>query len=225
LASKEENTSFAVGHMALAYIIAKPTAKLLKTNLIIPLVMVLSVLPDIDLIVPAFHRGPSHSVVTALIAFLPVFVLYAEKAVPYFLALVSHSLIGDFLIGGHVQLLWPLSRDFYNNNFLNIKITDSANIALELILFVVATAIMFKTKDLFSFFQAKRSNLILMIPLFTVLLPTFAAYPLQVPLLLVVPHLFYLVLFSIAVVMEILRITRKDRMPLSNKGSNPTKIN
>ena len=224
MVSKEENTSFAVGHMALAYIIAKPAAKLLKTNLNIPLVMVLSVLPDIDLIVPAFHRGPSHSVVTALIVFLPIFILYAEKAVPYFLALVSHSLIGD-LIGGRVQLLWPLSQGMYGTNLLYVRITDPANIALELILFAVATAIMFKTKDLFLFFKAKRSNLILMIPILTVLLPTFAAYPLQVPLLLVAPHLFYLAIFSIAVAIEILRRTRKDRLPLSSQASDPPKTN
>jgi len=225
LASKEENTSFAVGHMALAYIIAKPAARSLKTNLNIPLVMVLSVLPDIDLVVPAFHRGPSHSVVTALIVFLPVFVLYAEKGLPYFLALVSHSLIGDFLIGGRVQLLWPLSQYSYGNNLLYIRITDPANIALELILFAVATAIMFRTKDLFCFFQAKQSNLILTIPILTVLLPTFVAYPLQVPVLLVAPHLFYLAIFSIAVAIEILRINRKDKPPLSSQVSNRDKVN
>src|SRR3990170_6546885 len=139
-----KKASFAVGHMALAYIIAKPAAKSIKTNLNIPLVMVLSVLPDIDLLVPAFHRGPSHSMVTALIVFLPVFVLYAERGLPYFLALVSHSLIGDFLIGGCVQLIWPLSQYAYSNNLLTIRITDPANIALELILFAVATAIMFR---------------------------------------------------------------------------------
>ena len=189
--------------MALAYIIAKPAAKLLKTNLNMPLVMVLSVLPDIDLLVPAFHRGPSHSVLTALMVFLPVFVLYAEKGLPYFLALTSHSLIGDFLIGGRVQLIWPLSQYAYGNNLLYIRITDPANIGLELILFAVATVMMFKTRDLFLFFKAKRSNLILTIPIMTVLLPTFAAYPLQVPVLLVAPHLFYLAIFSIAVAIEI----------------------
>jgi hypothetical protein len=129
------------------------------------------------------------------------------------------------LIGGRVQLLWPLSQNFYSNNLFNVRITDPANIALELILFAVAIAIMFKTKDLFGFFQAKRSNLILTIPILTVLLPTFAAYPLQVPLLLVAPHLFYLAIFSVAVVKEIVRITRKDRLPLSNQSSRPAKIN
>ena len=187
--------------------------------------MVLSVLPDIDLLVPAFHRGPSHSVVTALIVFLPVFILYAEKAVPYFLALVSHSLIGDFLIGGRVQLHRPLSQYSYGNNLLYTWIMDPANIVLELILFAVATVVMFKTKDLFCFFQARRSNLILTIPILTVLLPTFAGYPLQVPVLLVAPHLFYLAIFSIAVAIEILRINRKDKPPLSSQGSNRDKVN
>ena len=202
--------------MALAYIIAKPAAKLLKTNLNLPSVMGLSVLPDIDLLVPAFHRGPSHSVVTALIVFLPVFVLYAEKGLPYFLAVISHSLIGDFLIGGGVQLLWPLSLDTYGNSFLNIKITDPANITFELILFAVATAIMFRTKDLFLFFKSKRSNLILAIPILTVLFPTSAAYPLRAPILLVAPHLFYLTIFSIAVGIEILQLTQ-DRPALSDQ--------
>ena len=45
------------------------------------------------------------------------------------------------------------------------------------------------------------SNLLLAIPVLTVLLPTFIGYPLSVPALLVIPHLFYLIVFSIAVLL------------------------
>jgi membrane-bound metal-dependent hydrolase YbcI (DUF457 family) len=195
--------------MALAYLIAKPTSKLLKTNLLIPFAMVFSILPDVDIIVPSLHRGPSHSLITALVIFIPIFALYHKKALPYFLALVSHSLIGDFLIGGQIQLLWPLTQNKYGNYWFYTRITDPANIALELTLFAIATIFMFKTKDLFSFFRPSKSNLILVIPILTVLLPTFLSYPIEVPILLVAPHLFYLVVFSVSALVAIFGMLKK----------------
>jgi len=188
--------------MALAYLLSKASAKLLKVNMNVPLILVLSVLPDIDIIFNfllniEIHRGPTHSIITATLVFIPFFLLYRQKAVPYFTALISHSLIADFLIGGHLQLLWPLStREF---GFPYIPIDSQVNIALEFTLFVIAVFVMWKTRDLFQFFRNRKLNLILAIPIFTVLLPTFVSYPLSVPLLLVLPHLFYLVLFTISV--------------------------
>lgn len=194
--------------MALGYLLAKPTSKLLKTRLVVPFVLVLSTLPDADIIVPSLHRGPSHSVITALLVFVPFIILYRKKAVPYFLALVSHAVIGDFLIGGGVQLLWPLSDAKFGNYWFFTRITDPANVALELVLFVVATIVMFKTRDLLHFFQPHKSNLTLIIPVLTVLLPTFLSYPISVPILLIVPHILYLVLFSVAVLIAAFRLLR-----------------
>src|SRR3989337_3493155 len=106
-----ETSLFAVGHMALAYLLGKASAKPLKININIPLIMVLSIIPDIDILagVDEIHRGPTHSVIAALLVFVPFFVVYRRKAVPYFLALVSHGLIGDLLIRRDVQLLWPIT--------------------------------------------------------------------------------------------------------------------
>jgi hypothetical protein len=189
--------------MALAYLLGKGSAKPLKVNLNIPLILVLSIIPDIDILlgVSELHRGPTHSIITALIIFIPVFAIYRRKAVPYFIALASHSLIGDFFIAGHIgiMLFWPLSSNFYGNYWFIISIWNPINIALEWTLFAISTIIMFKNRDLFLFFQNKKSNLLLAIPIFTVLLPTFVGYPLSVPILLVPPHLFYLVLFSVSV--------------------------
>jgi len=215
---KEEKASFAVGHMALAYLLAKASGKLLKVNFNIPLVLVLSIIPDIDILfeplIADIHRGPTHSIIVAIVVFIPFFVLYRQKAMPYFVALASHSLIGDFLIGGQLQLLWPLSTNefgLHELGFPYIGIYSSINVALEFTLFAVALVVMLKTRDLFQFFRSNKLNLILIIPIFTVLLPTFVGYPLRVPLLLVLPHLFYFVLFSVSVLITIVRILNRQK--------------
>jgi len=200
--------------MALAYLLGKTCAKFLKVNINIPLILVLSVVPDIDIIFEfllnaEIHRGPTHSLITAILVFIPFFVLYRKKVTPYFVALISHSLIGDFLIGGQIQLLWPLSTSefgLHEAGFVYIGIAYPINIALEATLFIIATIIMFKTRDLFNFFRDSKLNLILSVPLFTILLPTFIGYPLTVPLLLILPHLFYLALFSASVLIVIVRV-------------------
>lgn len=68
---------------------------------------------------------------------------------------------------------------------------------------------MFKNRDLFLFFQDKRSNLLLTIPIMTVLLPTFVSYPLRVPILIVPPHIFYLVVFFISFLIALVGILKK----------------
>jgi hypothetical protein len=209
--SRGLNASFAVGHMALAYLLGKPAAKLLKVSLNIPLILVLSIIPDADILlgVEELHRGPTHSVIAAIVVFIPVFAIYRRKAVPYFLALISHSLIADFFIGGKIMLFWPLSSNLYGNYWFYTSIWSITNVALEWTLFAIATLIMFKTGDLRLFFQNRKSNLLLAIPIVTVLLPTFVSYPLQVPIVLMPPHLFYLVLFSVSVLIVLVEILKK----------------
>jgi hypothetical protein len=194
---------FAVGHLALGYILGWGSAKLLKTKIVIPVALALSVVPDIDILFQHLqlleHRGPMHSVIVMLLVFVPIFAIYHQKAVPYFLALVSHPLIGDFIAGGKadgrigIQLFWSLTTNYYG---LPIGIDSPLNIALEWSLFLVATVILVKTRDLLGFFQAHKSNLILSVPVFTALLPTVLSYPLDVPVWLLLPHLFYIVLFT-----------------------------
>src|SRR3972149_4781364 len=108
---------FAVGHMSLAYLLGKASSKTLKVNPNIPVLLVLSILPDIDIVFQTItgvtlHRGPAHSLIIAIILFAPFFIRYRKRAIPYFLAYSSHFL-GDFFIGGQLQLFWPLTP----NNF------------------------------------------------------------------------------------------------------------
>ncbi|MCL1977116.1 MAG: metal-dependent hydrolase [Candidatus Bathyarchaeota archaeon] len=208
--------------MSLAYLLGKASSKFLKVNPNIPVLLVLSILPDIDLVVEtltgtALHRGPTHSLIFSLIIFVPFFIVYGKRAVPYFLAYVSHFLIGDFFIGGQLQLFWPLSTGnfgFYEAGFMYINIYDSINIAAELSLFAVAIVAMAKTRDYKIFFRNDKTNLVLIIPIATVLLPTFIGYPFNTPLFLILPliglaHLFFLVLFGISVLIVLYSIVKK----------------
>lgn len=218
LVFKEESGLFAVGHMALAYLLSKSSAKLLKVNLNIPLVLVLSIIPDADILlgVNGLHRGPTHSLIFALLVFAPFFVAYRRKAVPYFLALISHAAIADFLVGGQLMLLWPFSSQLFGLHDY-ISIWSWTNVAFEWALFAASTVLLFKTGDSALFFQNKKSNLLLAIPIGTVLLPTLVSYPLQVPLLMIPPHAFYLVLFSIAVLTVIAGLLKKPTQPTPHK--------
>ena len=204
-AAKEEDRAFAVGHLALGYLLGTFSARLLKTKINIPIALALSILPDADILfeklhVPfIMHRGPVHSIITALIIFLPFFLMYRQRAIPYFLALVQHFLIGDYLTGGS-QLLWPVSTQLYG---IGLQITSRTNIIIEWTAFSISTIVMIKTKDIHRFFQAHATNILLAIPTFTVLLPALLGFPLNVPLWLIPPHLFYVILFSASIVIAL----------------------
>jgi membrane-bound metal-dependent hydrolase YbcI (DUF457 family) len=204
---------FAVGHMAIGYLLGKTSATRLKININIPTILTLSIIPDIDLLIAGglFHRGPTHSAVLALIVFIPFFAVYRKKALPYFLALLSHGAIGDLIVVGKIQLFWPISQNYISlpPPLPRIPMTSPTNVALELTLFAVATIVMYKAKDFHVFFQNRKSNLLLVIPIATVLLPTFIAYPIIVPTALIPPHVFYLFLFSASVLIVIFRLFRQ----------------
>jgi len=190
---------YAVGHLALGYLSGKTSSKILNVNVNIPLLFLVSVLPDIDLLIHGLeHRGPLHSVIFFCLLFLPTFILFGKRAIVYFVALIQHILVGDYLTGG-VQLLWPITTNWYG---LGIAITSLTNIFIEWVLFLASITIMFKTKDAWLLFQQHPSNMILSIPVLTVLLPAFLSFPLHVPLGLIIPHLVYLVFFTLSIVID-----------------------
>jgi membrane-bound metal-dependent hydrolase YbcI (DUF457 family) len=207
----EENRSYAVGHLALGYTAGRISAKLLKTKVNIPLLLTLSVIPDIDILFSRFleHRGPTHSIITALIIFAPIIAVYRKQALPYCIAVIQHSLIGDYVTGGRIQLLWPVTTQYYGTS---ISIMSSTNIALEWTMFLISIAVMTKTRDIAKFRAPHNSNLILAIPLFTVLLPAVLSFPLEVPVSLILPHLAYLLLFSLAIILDLSKLLNSTQV-------------
>lgn len=206
LAETGGRQTFAVGHLAFGYILGKASAKLLKTEINVPLVFVLSIIPDIDLIIPFLeHRGPTHSIVTAFIVFIPIFAVYKRRAMPYLVALFQHSVIGDYMSGSGIQLLWPVTTGDYG---IELGVESQTNTTIEWMIFLTSIVVMLKAKDAAKLFQPLNSNLILIMPAFTVLLPTFVSFPLGVPTLLIPPHLVYLFMFSASIVIGVFRILK-----------------
>jgi len=192
---------FAVGHLALGYLCGKTASKILKVNVNLPLLFLASVIPDVDLLIPSLeHRGPTHSLIILSVFFLPTFFLYRKKAIPYFIALIQHSILGDFLTGG-TQLLWPLTTKWYGAHIMCM--ISQANILLEWSLFLTCLTSMIKTKDTQTLLQPHPSNLILTLPILTVLLPALFSFPLYVPPELIIPHITYLTLFTISILIDL----------------------
>jgi len=192
---------FAVGHLALGYLAGKAVSKILKTDVNLPLLFLFSMLPDVDLVIPGLgHRGVTHSVIVFFALFLLAFVFYGRNVAPYFVALVLHPVLGDYLTGGGgIQLLWPLSAQWYGPT---VQIGSLAGLILEWVLFLMFLTAMLKTRDMLVLFQHHSTNMLLFAPVCGVVFPIFFSFPLVVPLELVVPHLIYLVLFVLSILVD-----------------------
>lgn len=185
----------------MGYILGKLAAKTVKTKVNVPLILTLSVIPDIDILVPFLtHRGPTHSVIVSVILFAPLFLKMRREALPYFVALIQHSLVGDFLVG-ETQLLWPVSSTFFG---ITINMESTTSIVFEWALFTLFTVMLVKSGDWKILLYPHRANIILVVPLVAVVLPTFLAYPLNVPLLLMPPHLFFAALLTLSIMVDLL---------------------
>jgi hypothetical protein len=101
--------------------------------------------------------------------------------------------------------LWPLTNQYFGTT---IGIRSLTNIAIEWTMFLASIIVMLMTEDFAMFFRQQKSSLILAIPTFTVLLPPILSYPLDVPILLVPPHVVYAVMFSAAIVVELVAILK-----------------
>jgi membrane-bound metal-dependent hydrolase YbcI (DUF457 family) len=187
---------FAIGHFALGYLFGKGSSKLAHVKVNLPLLFAASVLPDVDLIMQFItHRGPTHSIITITVFMMPFFVLYRKQAIPYFAALLTHVLIGDFFTGG-IQLFWPLSHNLYGA--LNFEVTSLTNVLAELTLFLVTVPLMYKLGDLQTLLKPNNMNWTLIIPLGAILGPLLSLGRGQehaISILLVVPSLFYIAIF------------------------------
>jgi membrane-bound metal-dependent hydrolase YbcI (DUF457 family) len=181
----------------------------------LPLLFAASVLPDIDLLLRfLMHRGPTHSLITITVLMIPFFVIYRKQAIPYYAASLSHVFIGDFITGG-VQLFWPLSHNFFGA--LNFEVTSLPIAITELVLFAITLPIMYKLGDLQTLSKPHNRNWALIIPFGAVLGPLLSAGRGQessLPILLVVPSLFYIGLFSYSMFVELKAGQKKDETRL-----------
>jgi hypothetical protein len=190
----------------------------------LPLLFAISVIPDVDLILQfldptlLMHRGPTHGIITSTVLLIPFFLKYRKQAIPYYAALISHLLIGDFFTGG-LALFWPLSQNWFTA--ANIDVMSLTNVALELAMFAVALPIMFKAKDLQPLLKPLKHKWALIIAFGAVLGPLLSigkGSEMALPTLLMIPSLFYLCLFGYSLILDLwLKLKRKnpDSVPQS----------
>lgn len=188
---------FAVGHLALGYITGKVTDRLLNVKSNIVILLLVSIIPDIDLLIPGLaHRGPTHSLIFLFILLIPAFLINWKKTIPYFIALVQHILIGDYITES-LKLLWPFTQHLFGTG---MNLTSLPNIIFELCSFITFMVLLLKSKDIRLFFQNYRFNILLSIPLFSVLMPVVFKLPTYVPLELLIPHFIFLLLFILSII-------------------------
>ena len=191
---------FAVGHLALGYVTGKASSKTLDLKINLPFLFAFSILPDIDLLIPYIeHRGPTHSIILTSLISLPLFMGYGKTMLPYFLAIVQHSLIGDFLTGG-VQLLWPIEQTWYG---LENPLLSPVNMAMEWIAFTASLTFMLRTGDFHELLKPHPLNLTLILSITTICLPMLTGLPIKVPPMLIIPHLIYLAMFTLSILRDL----------------------
>jgi membrane-bound metal-dependent hydrolase YbcI (DUF457 family) len=183
-------------------LLGKVAAKAVNIRLNLALLFTASVIPDIDLFLISFldHRGPTHSLFFSFVVLLPFFLRYKKKAIPYFVALLSHSLIGDIYFSG-IQLFWPFSSGWIH--LLNFTTRSGISVILELTLFVVGIVVMLLNKDFQNLLLSREKRIYWLIPLGVVLVPLFVGSinpDYYLPRLLVIPSLFYIVVFSFSII-------------------------
>jgi len=205
----EGSRTFAVGHMALGYLTGKAASKALNAKTSAPLLFLASMLPDIDLLVPGLqHRGATHSIVVYVALSAPLFLLFGKRAAPFLVALVQHSLLGDLLTGGGVEILWPLSTGYYG---VQAQIAGVLNIAIEWVVFLTAMGFLWMTEDMRGLLRHHPSNLLLTVPAVAIILPSFLSFPLSVPYVLIVPHLVFLALFALSIMVDMRQVSKLMR--------------
>lgn len=195
---------FAVGHIALGYIIGRILNKFTEERQNIPALWTLSLLPDIDLLIPGLeHRGPTHSIIIALIIFIPLLLIRARKTAPWFAALATHSLIGDYITDKGIKLFWPISSEWvkYENT---IMMGTEFETYVELALFFMIIITLIVLKDYNHLFDSDWRNIVLFIPLCTVFLPIMFKYPVDIPRVLIIPHLILLSIMALSFTMSII---------------------
>jgi membrane-bound metal-dependent hydrolase YbcI (DUF457 family) len=195
---------FAVGHIALGYITGKTSSKLLKVSINFPLLFTVSLIADIDLIVPGIaHRGPTHSFILFLVMAIPIALIWKSQSVPYLVAFVSHPLLGDYLTSPDdigVQLLFPFNQKWFSGGS---EALSFVYIFFELALFIVLIMMLLATNEIRIFTQPHRSNLFFIVPLSTAFLPVFTRFPIPVPRLLIIPHLIIIVLLAFSILVDL----------------------
>ncbi len=72
----------------------------------------------------------------------------------------------------------------------------------------MSMALLWKTRDAMSLFQRYPFNLLLTLPVITIILPAFLSFHIAVPLALIVPHLVFLAILALSIIADLKQISK-----------------
>jgi membrane-bound metal-dependent hydrolase YbcI (DUF457 family) len=133
-------------------------------KLFVPAVLMLGILPDADLFLESVgivHRTVTHSFFFWSILFVPVFIIFRLRAIPYFVAVVQHFAFGDFFMG-KAMIFWPFSSKLVG---LNFGMPSTVDVVLETVGLLVAAGVIIYNDDLRRLVSVERRNVFMVAPL------------------------------------------------------------
>ena len=133
-------------------------------KLIVPAILLLGILPDADIFLGSIgivHRTITHSFFFWIVLFVPIFVIFRLKSVPYFVAVIQHFAFGD-LIMGQVMIFWPFKKSYFG---LNFGMPSTVDVALETVGLLLAFIIIVYSRDLKRLFSVDKNNTLMVLPL------------------------------------------------------------
>jgi hypothetical protein len=206
---------FLLGHLAWGYLLGRAASKGLKKDVNLPLLFALSILPDADFfILGVVHHGPTHSIVLYTVIFIPLFIKYRQRAVPYFVALAQH-IVADLPSLGGIMLLWPIVPGWFTavnelgrTIFVYYSNYTVFDISLEWVGFLLSLVLLVKWRDLFKLFTPRLSNLILLFPAGAILLSFFFEHP-STPIEIAIPGAVFLMIFCFSALSPIIYRIRR----------------
>lgn len=125
------------GHFAVAYFIVPFLERYFREDYNLPSVLIASILPDVDLFFTKYiiHRGPTHSIISMTLLFVLLYTVF-RKGISFYIALLSHSLIGDYFTVSGIQLFWPITCRWYRAP-RSLVLTGTELLAFELTFFML----------------------------------------------------------------------------------------
>ncbi|MFY3740869.1 MAG: membrane-bound metal-dependent hydrolase YbcI (DUF457 family) [Candidatus Nitrosomirales archaeon] len=152
--------------MCWGYLTGKASSSLLRVNANPYLLMFLAALPDIDLllgIVGINHRTWTHSILLWSVVFVPFFVIYRKRSVPYFIAPIQHIIFGDAIVGAWNRPFYPLSHFNFALGYSLFSIEVVALEAAGLAIFLLLTLATKRAR--ISFFVNSNRKVLAVLPL------------------------------------------------------------
>jgi hypothetical protein len=198
---------FFLGHMAWAYVWAAAVWALIPRHkrggkLLVPAILMLGVLPDIDLFFRRFgvvHHTFTHSFFFWFIMFVPLFVVFRQKSIPHLAAVVQHFAFGDLLVG-KIMILWPFSSSYFG---LNIGMPSVLDVALETAGLLLATGIIVFNGDLRRLLSVDNRNMPMILP-FLALVTSMLFFAVDWPIIPLVAYIWSRKLLTIIVLDHII---------------------